>query len=352
MKEENDIESLLIRYILKEATEAEANQVRRWIQAHPENEQYFVQLYEAWHQALPSGTDAIDTDKAYADFITERFPAPVKANKKIFKASVAFAGVAAVAIALWLFYPTNVQPDNTIKLSAARGAKRMYKLQDGTIIWLNAGSRLDISPDFNIKNRTVYLSGEAFFEIGPVKKGLPFLVKTKKFSIRDIGTKFNVKAYPEENLFEASVMQGEVSVENGELKGMGNNRIYLKEHQVLRISANDLKAPSAIQKVQNTDFEKIQVLQISPAQQINYSGWKDNVLAFDSNSLREIATVLERHYNVSIVIADERLRDIRYSGTFKNVATIDDVLGIIEENTEINYTKAGNTITITGRKNI
>lgn len=351
MEEENDIESLLVRYISNEATGQEVARVRRWIQAHPENEQYFAELYEAWQHALLTNAEAVDTDKAFSDFAAERFMQPAKSRRGVWMASGIFAGSLMMAAALWFFYPQQVKPDNTVKLSASRGEKRMYKLQDGTIIWLNAGSRLDISPDFNVKNRTVYLSGEAFFEIGHGKKDLPFLVKTKKFSIRDIGTRFNVKAYPGENLFEASVMQGEVSVENGELKGMGNNRIYLKEHQVLRISAN-LKAQSAIQKLQPNDFEKIQVLQITPAQQINYSGWKDNILAFDATSLQEIAAQLERRYNVSVNITDEKLKDIKYSGTFKNVAAVEHVLDMIKENTDINYIKNGNTITITGGKHL
>ncbi|MBL4675695.1 MAG: FecR family protein [Mucilaginibacter sp.] len=350
MKEEDEVESLLIKYIADEATEQEKVYIRRWIQAHPENEQYFVQLYEAWHRASIPSADDIDTNSAFANFAAVNFPVATPSNRNVLRASIAIAGIAIFSLIVWLSFPFKPALDNTIKLYASRGMKRMYKLQDGTIIWLNAGSRLDVSPDFNLKDRTVYLSGEAFFEIGHGKKDLPFLVKTQKFSIRDIGTKFNVKAYPEDNLFEASVMQGEVSVENGELKAMGNNRIYLKEHQVLRISANDLKTPSSLQKAQSNDFEKIQVLQITPAQQINYSGWKDNVLAFDSNSLQEIATMLERQFNITINIADEKLKDIKYSGTFKNALTINGVLDIIKENTDINYTKSGNTITITGGK--
>jgi transmembrane sensor len=47
-----EVKLLLVKYITGEATTQELEQVKQWISAHPENEQYFVQLYETWHNML------------------------------------------------------------------------------------------------------------------------------------------------------------------------------------------------------------------------------------------------------------------------------------------------------------
>ena len=74
------------------------------------------------------------------------------------------------------------------------------------------------------------------------------------------------------------------------------------------------------------------------------------VLLFDGSTLEEIAKVLERRYDVKINMDNSDLKNIRYSGSFKSVPTIDKVLLIIKQNTPINYTINKQTITITKNK--
>ncbi|MFD0794513.1 FecR family protein [Mucilaginibacter litoreus] len=353
MINDEELNSLLIKYIVKEANDAEIVQIRTWLKAHPENEQYFVQLYNAWHSSMLLDDINIDVDQAYNDFKTSH---PLKKQKQklwLFTYLPHLIALLSLGAAIWWFYPrkgTGYQ--HAMKLVTSRGSVRKYELPDHTVIWLNAGSNLSIDPGFNVSNRTVFLEGEAFFEIGHVKNQFPFLVKTNKFSIRDIGTKFNVKAYPEDKFFEASVMAGAISVENGSIKETGNNRIYLKAHQVLRVSRDNPQPVPGISDVKSNHFDRVQVEQIAEGQQINYSGWKDNVLVFNDSSLEEIATQLSRHFNITLNIADDQLKQLKYSGTFKNISTVDLILEAIKENTDINYTKQGNTITITGGKNM
>jgi hypothetical protein len=72
---------------------------------------------------------------------------------------------------------------------------------------------------------------------------------------------------------------------------------------------------------------------------------------FDGNTLNDISKVLERRYNVKIVMTDAELQNIRYSGSFKSIGSIDKVLSLIKSNTAINYAIAGNIITITKNNN-
>jgi ferric-dicitrate binding protein FerR (iron transport regulator) len=202
----------------------------------------------------------------------------------------------------------------------------------------------------------VYLEGEAFFDIGhPAHTGrqVPFLVKTKNYIIMDIGTKFNLKAYPNDPFFETTVIKGEVAVEdnagNGALSNA--NRIYVKPHQVLKIFYHPQQVMDRETGQHSDTYNEVSMLQIDSAKMNVYDGWKDNLLVFDGNTLNEISKVLERRYNVKIVLQDELLENIRYSGSFKNVPDIARVLQIIKQNTPIDYTIDGQTITINENNN-
>ncbi|GAA4311441.1 DUF4974 domain-containing protein [Mucilaginibacter gynuensis] len=345
-----DIKTLLVKYITGEATAEEAQQVTSWVNAHPENEQYFAQLYETWQNMLYLEPGLIDEDKAYERFVESHTPVKeVKPKEYVrwLKVAAIITIVTFLGINVIKHYTTNQQ--NKRLVAAKKGTIRKVTLTDGTIVWLNAGSTLNYTADFGVSNRTVYLEGEGFFDIAPGKKDLPFIVNTKNYTIRDIGTKFNLKAYPEDPIFEAAVVSGEVSVENNvNSNAHDNSRIHIKQRQVLRI-LNKPKPEGYTYKqdaTQNSDLNDIQVLQIDSAKLNRYDGWKQDLLVFDGNTLAEITNILERRYDVKINMKDAELQNLRYYGSFKNIDSIQNVLEIIKANTPINYTIDNNTINI------
>jgi ferric-dicitrate binding protein FerR (iron transport regulator) len=344
-----EIKLLLVKYITREADEKEVEQVREWVSAHPENEQYFAQLYETWQNMLYLKPEVVNQEKAYDKFSLVLIPKETKyVRLKIWSkvaATVALFGV--LTVLLLNHYSQNVR--SVKQVLANNGGIKKIVLSDGTLVWLNAGSKLNYNTDFNKTNRTVYLEGEAFFEISPGKKTIPFLVNTKNYTVRDIGTKFNLKAYPGDSFFETTVVKGEVSVEgNIDNNTREMSRIYVKPQQVLRIyypQAEKYAVKQDDKELKN--LNEIQVLQVDSAKMNRYDGWKDDLLVFDGNTLDEISKVLERRYNVKIVMDDAGLQSIRYSGSFKGVASIDKVLELIKGNTAINYSITGNTVNIT-----
>jgi ferric-dicitrate binding protein FerR (iron transport regulator) len=82
-------------------------------------------------------------------------------------------------------------------------------LPDGSMVWLNADSRLKYSNQFNLENRDVYLQGEAYFEVEDNSK-VPFKVISDRAVVKVTGTKFNVRAYPDEDRIEAVLAEGKV----------------------------------------------------------------------------------------------------------------------------------------------
>ncbi len=70
----DEIKLLLVKYITREADEKEVEQVREWVSAHPENEQYFAQLYETWQNMLYLNPQVIDEEKAFHKFSAATVP--------------------------------------------------------------------------------------------------------------------------------------------------------------------------------------------------------------------------------------------------------------------------------------
>src|SRR5699024_2281168 len=99
---------------------------------------------------------------------------------------------------------------NTVTTKA--GSKTKIMLPDGTKVWLNADSKLTYPNDFqHIPKREVTLVGEAYFKVKHDAEH-PFVIHTKGLTVRDIGTEFNLKAYPDDENSSLSLIEGSVSV--------------------------------------------------------------------------------------------------------------------------------------------
>lgn len=179
-------------------------------------------------------------------------------------------------------------------------------LADQTHVWLNSGSKLIYSSDFGTGNRTVELSGEAFFDVYP-DKSKPFIVKTDKIQIKVLGTNFNVKALPNSRTIDVTLVKGSVCLEksSGEVisRLKPNQRaVFNKESQTLNISTVDTKL---------------------------YTSWKEGILYFQDKTLEEIASNIESWFNIKIVFDDPALKNIKYTGAILKNKPIDQLLEIL-----------------------
>ena len=104
----------------------------------------------------------------------------------------------------------------SVKIVTPYGGQYHLSLSDGTKVWLNAGSELSYTGDYGKSNRTINLSGEAYFEVSK-NKDLPFIVRNPKQEIQVLGTHFNVNAYPDEVINKTTLREGSlrVSTANG-----------------------------------------------------------------------------------------------------------------------------------------
>jgi ferric-dicitrate binding protein FerR (iron transport regulator) len=229
-----------------------------------------------------------------------------------------------------------VQQEITVPL----GSKSKVKLPDGTIVILNAGSKLTYKTNFGKTNREVWLEGEGYFSVAKDKKRT-FIVKTGYLDIKALGTEFNVKAYPNEKRIQTTLVEGSVKIEKtyrASSAETNENSVILKPKQRYTYvidskkdvftKANDVVVKKGKKDQKTGAIEpKIGILynNIDPIPDIS---WKEGRWVIAQEQLGELATKLERRYDIKINFADENLRLFRFTGTLQD-ESIEQVLKVI-----------------------
>jgi transmembrane sensor len=232
--------------------------------------------------------------------------------------------IVAFSIAWFMRSPKKlVESSNTTNVAVAYGSKSTIELPDGSVVVLNSGSKLTYPTSFGKDNRTVFLSGEGFFEVRRNSKW-PFFVKTRGVTIRVTGTKFNVKAYPDETLTETTLVSGSVEILENKKESTPKLLAILKPNQKAVFSCGILeieKSAKNLNKLENINKPdscatqaKIDVEKGVKTEELIC--WKNNVLVFNNEKLTDLTKKLERWYNVDISLKNNALANIRFSGKF------------------------------------
>src|SRR5690606_8540715 len=102
------------------------------------------------------------------------------------------------------------------RLVTPKGGKYRLTLSDGTDVWLNAGTSLTYPTQFTGDKRSVQLEGEAYFSVAAQfnERGerIPFVVRTGRQEIKDLGTEFNVMAHRDDTHTHTTMVEGKVHV--------------------------------------------------------------------------------------------------------------------------------------------
>jgi transmembrane sensor len=217
----------------------------------------------------------------------------------------------------------------TKTLAASKGTKNHFTLPDGSKVWLNAGSTLTWEEDFGKKKmREVTLVGEGFFEVRHDDKH-PFVIHTNRMDIRDVGTSFNVKAYPSDKTTEATLIEGAIEVL---LKNGKGSTVLSKPNEKIIVSNH---TPATIAKVVPATADSL----------IEETAWMKDMLVFKNETFAELAIKMERWYDVTIVFENEQARRHRFTGVFAN-ETIEQALDELKLVYSFRYTEKKGAIVI------
>ncbi|MEQ7801047.1 FecR domain-containing protein [Pedobacter sp. ASV1-7] len=207
---------------------------------------------------------------------------------------------------------------NTI--STPVGKNYQLILADGTRVWLNAMSSLRFPVSFVKEERDVELSGEGYFEVAK-DKTKPFMVAAKNMKIQVLGTHFNVSAYSEDNIVEASLLEGAIKADNG------TSSILLKPGQQAI-----LRNGSANMKVQSFNSEEV-------------TDWKNGYFIFRNEPIEEIMKKISRWYNIDVkyqgIMSEEA-----FGGKYLKSNSLSELLSSLELTGTVKFKIDGRRVTV------
>jgi len=203
---------------------------------------------------------------------------------------------------------------NDFEVQAPAGSKMKFELGDGTKVWLNHGSKLRYPYHFEGKDRKVFLTGEAYFEVSH-NKDMPFIVGTNSIEVKATGTAFNVSAYPEDNIIETTLVEGQVILYDSDSKS-----------EIKVLSPNE----SLNFHTQRRNYT------VETGNKAKNTSWKDGLLVFRNDPLEDVAKKLARWYNVNVEITNEKIKKFTYTATFTD-ETLAQVLELMTIPTPVCY---------------
>ena len=209
---------------------------------------------------------------------------------------------------------------NTLRVP--RGGEFRLKLSDGTNVYLNSASELKYPVRFDEKERKVYLSGEAYFEVTE-DSNRPFYVITEEEQPRVYGTEYTATTQPAGKLHTVLVhgtdgikkraTTGEITMKPGELASFDRN--------------------AGTFEVKEVDVRQ-------------YVVWKDGYFTFENESLEQILNTLSLWYDVDVFFQSESAKQLVFTGYMKRYNDISKILNAITDVVGVNFTINGKTIIV------
>lgn len=188
--------------------------------------------------------------------------------------------------------------------STPKGVSYQLKLPDGTKVWLNTDSEIELDNQFGIGERKVVLKGEAYFEVARnVQK--PFKVEAMQTEVAVLGTMFNVQAYEASREVLTTLAEGSV-------------RVHAADNQVTLVPGQ--------QSVYNKDKNVVSTRGVDVDLVL---GWKDGFFKFDDQPIEEVLNVLRSWYDIQHIEYNGVFNE-RFTGSLARAHRLSDLLKGLE----------------------
>ena len=309
-----NIDKIISRTLAGDASNREEKELKDWIL---EEDAHYLEFKIIQESALKGFKERklLNTDdtfeKVWEVEETQEKVSHYKIGFSVFKMiAVSAAGLALILLSVFSYRQLVIkqeisqidgQPVMIEKFSPMGQISKVF-LPDGSLVWLNADSKLQYSSNYGENTRTVSLTGEAYFEIKH-ELSKPFLVKSGNVAITATGTSFNVNTFYNNSDIEIVLDEGELTIENlfsSLIPGMplkttlvpGNKAIYSLRESLFNV--DDVK------------------------DSYDYTCWKDGVLSFRHADFETVVNSLERWYGVEFTWDGEPESGWNYTGAFNN----------------------------------
>ena len=332
--------NIIERIITGCATSEEESVLHAWLEYHQANRDAYFRMKNIWDSCRIKGYSQNDIRREW-ELLAKRIntieikPQSEVRRTRAIRQWMRYAAVFAVAAGLtWtlVWLKQSPQPPQLIQqpvtyqqFTVPNGQHTQVTLSDGSTLWLNAGTTLKFPSDFGVHSRQVILNGEASFRVTP--SNIPFTVMADEVEITVLGTHFNVRNYSTDNYVETTLLEGSVKLQTP------RNELTMKHHEMVTYWKNQ----------QTADIKQI-------PDAADKFAWNNNRLMINGERLEDIARTLERKYDVHITIADDELKDYRYTGKFVYNEDVKQVLNVISATTSMQYQVDGKKIIISKRE--
>jgi transmembrane sensor len=233
-------------------------------------------------------------------------------NQKVFKLrnilqmAAIFIGILGISGLVYFQFTASEKQEYIIADTYNNTSIKEIKLSDGSIVFMNADSKLYYPEKFDGNSRIVEFEGDAFFDIAK-NPSKPFIIKAKKAEIKVLGTSFNVNT-------NFGIDDVEVLVETGtvQLNEIKKNKkpVYINSGYIGKLHKNELSLRI------NSD--------------LNYLSWKTKYFNFENVKLGNAIDILNRAYHANIQCNDKKIAGIKWYGTFNN-EEIESILKVLCE---------------------
>ena len=336
---ENRFYDLLGHKLAGESDPLELEELETLLQRHPELQLFYNQVIK--HSFEVSD---VDIDTAYALHQAKMYPAASpSATKGVvswLKWSLVAAAVIVVMGVTWLLINRDKPAsDKQTILASGRDSRSIMTLPDGSMVRLNAKSKISYGEGFGKTTREVFLTGEAYFEVTH-NASVPFIVHTDAADIKVLGTKFNVRNYSNEQRMEAALLTGSIELT---LHADAQHKILLKPSDKIIVKK---KAAGDATITPDTGNKKIELTSIKVQDSVIVeTSWLNDKMAFYDKPFSEIALDLERQFDVTIEFKNKEVSGYKYTGVYDE-ARAEDILKILQMIKPFQYTINNKQITI------
>lgn len=327
-------EEIIVRSIQKVATPEELAILNKWLKEEKKNIAYYCQLEEIWNSGKSLSEESIHNGwQMLAEDIAARpqkeQPSIISVKKRkigwLRYAAAMFIGVL-IASAVWMTL-SDISEDSQQHILVQNVVYNKIGVQsvvlpDLSEVWMNEDTRITYPEKFTGGVRLVSLEGKAYFDIRKDPE-TPFIVQIGNVEVEVTGTEFFIESILKEHSY-VTLISGSVNLNYKNKEGKKQSTPLTPGEQA-RI--NRLNGSVEIKDI-DTGY---------------YIAWKDGTYRFTDEPLEKIVSILAKHFNMNIYIA-ESLENKRFTGRVIPGENVEDVLNSIGKSYPIKYRISGKNI--------
>ena len=298
---------IILNYLSNKCKAEEWVQINLWMEENEQNKKWLFEMKALWDMRQFKQCENKEYLESRFREMWNKIQDTQKRKQKKHTPFVRTIGYVAAAcligfiIGYGLLKPSAKKLQYLVESVASTDSIRKITLPDQSVVWLNANSQIKYLPQLEKDERRILLTGEAYFEVIP-DKSRPFRVETPDFTVKVLGTTFNVAAYTENNSSGTTLISGRVAIEN------------CRKEELLVLHPG--------QKAQYSKTSKELIVKEVDAE--TEIAWKNAFITFERIGIKQIIEKLEYIYGERIIL--QLMPDAPFVKTYSGAVAREDSL--------------------------